>query len=109
MQPESEPTPAVVSPNEAVALVDAGRATLLDVREEHEWMSGHAPQAVHIPMSQLAQRVRELPADGLIICVCAVGARSARVTEALNQGGWQAANLDGGMSAWEVAGLPVVG
>jgi rhodanese-related sulfurtransferase len=106
--PERGPhsVPSSVSPREAFDLVDLG-ATLLDVREGHEWATGHAPQAVHIPMSELAERAGELPADGLIVCVCHVGARSAMVTEALVRGGWQAANLTGGMLAWEEAGLPI--
>ena len=83
-------------------------AILLDVREDHEWVAGHAPEAVHVPMSRLAERVGELPTDRTIVCVCHVGARSAAVAEALNRAGWTALNLDGGMEAWVAAGLPVV-
>ena len=102
--------------NDAVPTVSAERAQelqgenalLVDVREEHEWSAGHAPDAVHLPMSTLAERIGELPSDRPIVCVCHVGARSAAVTEALNRGGWQAVNLNGGMVAWAAAGLPVV-
>jgi rhodanese-related sulfurtransferase len=83
-------------------------ALLLDVREAGEWARGHAPEAVLIPMSQLNERAGELPTDRTILCICHVGSRSAVVTEALNRSGWQAANVRGGMSAWERAGLPVV-
>lgn len=86
----------------------AGNAILLDVREQHEWDAGHAPQARHLPMSQLNGRVAELPTDVPIVCVCHVGGRSARVSAALQQSGWQALNLTGGMVAWQAAGLPVV-
>ncbi len=96
-----------VSPAEAVELVRAG-AILLDVREQDEWDDGHAPQARHLAMSELNARVGELPRDVQLVCVCAVGARSGMVADALNQAGWQAVNLAGGMQAWQAAGLPVV-
>lgn len=96
-----------LSPAQASQAV-AGGALLLDVREADEWAAGHAPEAVHIPMSALAGRVDELPTDRTIVCVCHVGARSAVVADALNRAGWSAVNLGGGMVAWEAAGLPVV-
>lgn len=85
-----------------------GNAILLDVREQHEWDAGHAPQARHLPMSQLSERVSELPTDVPIVCVCHGGGRSGRVSAALQRSGWQALNLTGGMVAWQAAGLPVV-
>ena len=47
-----------------VAVTAAPECLLLDVREYEEWMSGHAPTAVHIPMSELAGRVGELDRNG---------------------------------------------
>ena len=40
--------------------------------------------------------------------VCKVGGRSAQVVQYLNQAGWTAVNLDGGMHAWAAAGRPMV-
>ncbi len=96
-----------VAATDVAELLAAG-ALLLDVREDDEWAQGHAPEAVLLPMSQLSARFGELPSDRLIVCVCHVGGRSARVAEALNGAGWQAVNLIGGMEAWQRAGLPVV-
>ncbi len=81
---------------------------LLDVREQDEWDAGHAPQAVHIPLGDLPNRVGELDPDARVLVVCHSGARSARATAWLNQGGYDAANVDGGMVDWARAGLPVV-
>jgi rhodanese-related sulfurtransferase len=96
-----------VSAVEALELVGSN-AILLDVREDHEWTAGHAPQALHIPMTRISERVGDLPFDRPIVCVCHVGARSAAVAEALNRAGWNALNLTGGMEAWLAAGLPVI-
>ncbi|MCW2666032.1 MAG: Rhodanese domain protein [Frankiales bacterium] len=81
---------------------------LLDVREDDEWIAGHAPQAVHLPMSQLVARLAEVPADRPVSVICHVGGRSAQVTAYLLQRGFDARSVDGGMDAWERAGLPVV-
>jgi rhodanese-related sulfurtransferase len=99
--------PPDITAIDALARVEAG-AFLLDVREADEWQAGHAPQAVHIPMSELTGRTAEIPTDQTIICVCHVGGRSAVVADALNRAGWDALNLLGGMNAWESSGLPVV-
>ena len=78
--------------------------TLLDVREPEEWAAGHAPEAVHIPMGELADRLGDLPADDEVYVVCRSGGRSARVTAFLNANGWDAKNVDGGMQSWQQAG-----
>lgn len=82
--------------------------TLLDVREPDEWAAGHAPQAKHIPMGEIADRLGDLPADSDVYVICRSGGRSARVTAFLNANGWDAVNVDGGMQSWHAAGRPVV-
>jgi rhodanese-related sulfurtransferase len=92
----------------AVAVTDVPEgATLLDVREDDEWAAGHAPDAVHVPMSQFTARLDEVP-DGPLAVVCRVGGRSAQVTAFLLGQGREAVNVTGGMLAWEAAGRPVV-
>ncbi len=95
-----------VDPAEADALTVPH--VLVDVREPDEWEAGHAPQAVHVPLGQLGQRLGELPADTRLVMVCRSGNRSGRATEALVKHGHDAVNLAGGMQAWARAGLPVV-
>jgi rhodanese-related sulfurtransferase len=95
-----------LDPLEASRLAEAG-AMLLDVREDDEWEAGHASQAVHLPMSRLADRVGEVPTDRTVVCVCRSGHRSAAVAEALVRSGVDARNMAGGMVAWERAGLPI--
>ncbi|GAB2746168.1 rhodanese-like domain-containing protein [Nocardioides pakistanensis] len=97
----------VVDPAEAKEAVERG-AVLLDVREPHEWKSGHAPKARHIPLGQLGSRVGELPRNREILVVCRSGARSARAAKLLSAQRGDVANVKGGMGAWARQGLPVV-
>ncbi|MBP2475434.1 rhodanese-related sulfurtransferase [Crossiella equi] len=84
-------------------------AFLLDVREDDEWTAGHAKGALHIPLGDLISRLEELPDDSQVFVVCRSGGRSARATAYLNQNGWDAVNVDGGMTQWQAAGRPLVG
>jgi rhodanese-related sulfurtransferase len=97
-----------IDPASALGLVEAG-AFLLDVREDDEWVAGHAPQAFHMAMGSVADRVDEIPSDRTVVCICRVGGRSGAVATALAGAGYDVRNLDGGMLAWEAAGYPVVG
>ena len=58
-------------------------------------------------MGQLGDRAGEIPRDREIFVICRSGARSAQVTVALNQAGWLAKNVDGGMKGWAEAGRPM--
>lgn len=89
---------------------DGGDAVLLDVREPYEWQAGHAPRAVHLPLSALAagaglpQGAQTRP----LIVICRSGNRSRRAAELLVARGAQAVDVIGGMRDWLGAGLPVV-
>ncbi|MFG2071794.1 Rhodanese-related sulfurtransferase [Nonomuraea maritima] len=83
-------------------------AYLLDVREQDEWVAGHAPEAVHIPMTQIQGRVDEVPAGRTVYVVCRAGGRSFQVAAWLNQLGRDAVNVAGGMQSWEAAGRAMV-
>lgn len=81
---------------------------LVDVRERHEFVEVRAPGAVLMPMSSLATRIGELPADRPLMIVCHSGSRSAAVTGFLARSGrTDVVNVTGGMDAWERQGLPV--
>lgn len=80
------------------------QAYLLDVREDGEWTAGHALGAEHIPLGTLGDRYDQVPRDRDIYVICKSGARSARATQALTQGGWRAINVSDGMLGWQSAG-----
>jgi rhodanese-related sulfurtransferase len=83
-------------------------AALLDVRELDEWRAGHAPDALHIPLSELQHRVGEVPQGRPVYVICRVGGRSAHATTWLNHVGWQAINVGGGMQSWAASGRPMI-
>ena len=94
-----------------VSARDVGDDLLLDVREQDEWDAGHAPQAVHVPLHEVPVRWPTALAergDRRVSVVCRVGGRSAHATAYLLAQGVDAVNVDGGMFAWQDAGLPVV-
>lgn len=93
-----------VSAARARELIESGAAWLLDVREADEWEAGHAPDAHHIPLSEIGNRQHELPEDAQILVICHSGARSRMVTDALLQANYPAANVAGGMLAWQASG-----
>jgi rhodanese-related sulfurtransferase len=82
--------------------------SVLDVRESDEWQAGHIDGSIHIPMSELGQRLAELDPATPFVTVCRSGQRSGLVVSALNQRGYDATNLDGGLKAWARAGLPLI-
>ncbi|WP_448072447.1 rhodanese-like domain-containing protein [Georgenia yuyongxinii] len=92
-----------VSATRAVDLVRDG-AAMLDVRERHEWTTGHAPQAVHVPLGEIDKAPRRLPAGRPVVVVCASGMRSRTAARQLRSLGLDAASISGGMAAWQRAG-----
>jgi rhodanese-related sulfurtransferase len=81
---------------------------LVDVREDDEWQAGHIDGARHIPLRELGARAGELSKDRPILAVCRSGSRSAAAVRGLRQMGYEAENLEGGVTAWSKAGLPLI-
>lgn len=81
---------------------------LVDVRTTSEFRNGHLPNAVNIPLDQIAARHTEIPQGKPIIVVCASGNRSRTASKKLTQSGFDSVyNLKGGTMAWMRAGLPL--
>ena len=83
-------------------------ARILDVREDYEWVAGHAAGALHIPLDQLPARLEELDPDEDLYVICRTGGRSFRAAQWLSGQGYSALNVAGGMDQWLETGMPLV-
>ncbi len=100
-----------IDPAAAKAEIDSGDVALLDIRDHNEYQQSHLEGAELVPPEEVAARIDELVPDQSqrVILYCASGNRSARAADQIAQLGYEnAANVDGGIHAWEAAGLPVV-
>jgi hydroxyacylglutathione hydrolase len=80
-------------------------ATVLDVRGDAEWASGHIEGAQHLMLGDLPHRLSTLP-DEPIIAVCGSGYRSSIAASLILKSGRQTvSSMDGGMSAWKARSL----
>jgi rhodanese-related sulfurtransferase len=73
---------------------------IIDVREPEEWESGHIPNAKHIPLGELPERLNELNSNKETIMVCRSGNRSIKACDYLFQMGYNVINMTGGMMNW---------
>lgn len=108
-------SPEAVLPNlsleQARAEHDSGKVLMIDIREPQEHSTGVAQGVVLLPMSQLAQRVSEIPkdADRPVLLICNTQNRSRAVTQALQEQGFTNIRyVNGGMSEWAKRGWPMV-
>jgi rhodanese-related sulfurtransferase len=84
---------------------------LLDVRQPDEYVEGHAPDSKLVPLARIKSRMAELTPykDKPVAVICRSGRRSALAVSELREAGFtQVQNVDGGMLAWQKAGLPLV-
>lgn len=105
----SRPSAKTLTPDEVRDLMDKEAIHLVDVRENHEWVQGHIPGAVHLPLSELSGRADELPTDKPVVLYCLSGGRSGQALAWCKASGHQVeGHMGGGISAWRMHGLPVV-
>lgn len=90
-----------ITPTEFVARRQRGEPlTLLDVREDWEVGVANVPDTVHIPMASVGQRLDELDRGQEVYVLCRSGRRSLEVAKLLQQNGFRAINVAGGILAW---------
>jgi rhodanese-related sulfurtransferase len=83
---------------------------IVDVREPYEWEAGRIEGSAHIPLNQLmAGAGQDLDPDRPVVAVCRVGNRSELAKLMLQARGFEAYNMEGGLEAWDRAGLPLTG
>ncbi len=101
----------IVSPAEAVQLINKEDALVLDVREDNERLHGSIRGAKHLALNILKQRVEELKGymEKPVIAYCKTGNRSIEACEILRKSNFSnVMSLKGGIEGWRTANLPVV-
>ncbi len=97
----------IFTPKEASEILK-GNALLIDVRnpEEVVELAYDAKSVINLPLDSLQNHFAEIPKDRQVIVACRSGKRSAKAFELLKENGFvNIANMEGGMIAWEEAGL----
>jgi rhodanese-related sulfurtransferase len=89
-----------------LARARADGAPLIDVREPDEYTTAHVPGAVLVPLAAVVERLEDVPPEGPVYVICAVGQRSRRAAEFYRSQGIDAINVAGGTTAWIEAGAP---
>ncbi|MDB5962060.1 MAG: sulfurtransferase [Massilia sp.] len=98
------------SPLEVTQLINRGKPTIVDVRTPEEFAAGHLRDAKNIPLADLSTRIGELEKSKArpVVVVCQTGARADKAVRQLSAAGFaDVVRLDGGLAAWQTAGLPV--
>lgn len=100
-----------ISVDDAFDYIEQVEPFLLDVRRQDEFDLGHIDFAVLIPVTELAERLDELPAnlDTPMIIYCAAGVRGNFALSLVKLAGYtNVRNMSGGFNAWKAAGYPVI-
>ena len=99
-----------ISREDAIKLVRENKAIYVDVRSKATYDKGHIKGALSFPNSQILARIRELPADKLVItyCACVEEHTAAVAVSNLSAAGFRnAAALIGGWDDWVALNLPI--
>lgn len=100
--------PEDINVQTAAEIQDLEDVFMIDVREQWEYDEGHIPNITLIPLSEIEQRLAEVPTDKTVVVTCRSGNRSSQVLSYLKQQGYDNVhNMQGGILAWERAGYDV--
>lgn len=100
--------PQAISPQTISRWLDTGDVVLVDVRETKEYDLEHIAGALLLPLSELEADVFPAITDKPLVLHCAIGKRSAAAARMLLKAGHEKVlHMEGGLTAWKEAGLPV--
>lgn len=93
-----------------VSRLRSSEAILIDVRPREEYVAGHLPGAVSMPLEELAARLEELKKGQEVVAYCRgpYCMLSADAVRLLSRRGFRAKRLEDGVLEWRAAGLKVV-
>jgi len=89
--------------------VKEGKVIVLDVRPAEEFLAGHIPGAVSIPLEELEQKLSGLPKDQEIVAYCRgpYCVLAIRAVEILREKGFHAFRMEEGVQDWRARGFSV--
>jgi len=99
-----------LNPTQALQLINHQDAVLIDVRDGAEYKAGHLPDARHIPLNEIGQRLKELNKfkEKPVIVYCRTDNRAGTAGARLKKEGFSTVHtLQGGIAAWQNANLPL--
>ena len=85
----------------------AGGGFVVDVREDWEFQAGHVPNAKHIPLNTIPDRLAEIPKDQPVWVICQAGGRSMTAANYLEAQGYDVVSVAGGTGSWIQSGKEV--
>lgn len=98
-----------VSVTQTASLIQANKATLIDVRGRDEYTVEHIERAISLPMGSIFKNLESIPPRQQVILHCGGGLRSQVVASMLQRVGFtNIRNMTGGIDTWKKAGLPVI-
>jgi rhodanese-related sulfurtransferase len=100
-----------VSAAEATQLINRRNAVVIDVRSADDFAKGHLPSARHLAFGDLQAKVAQLVKNksNPVLLVCQTGQQSHKAVRLVKDAGFAEVHaLDGGVNAWQQAGMPVV-
>ena len=98
-----------VDRRQLLSRIRAGEVTVLDLRDESEYLTGHIPGARSVPLRDLRKALSSMPRDQEVVAYChgPYCVLSLEAVQLLSAKGFRATRLDDGFVEWAAAGLPV--
>lgn len=98
-----------VSREELAARMDAGLVTIIDVRPADEFVLGHLPGAINVPLPEFENWLADFESECEIVAYCRGPwcIMSFTAVAELRKRGFSARRLEDGLPEWRAAGLPV--
>lgn len=91
-----------ISPKELdLKLKNGENISIIDVREKEEVEAGMIPNAKHIPLGEIPERLNEIDKNQTHYMVCRSGNRSGKASSYMEQHGFEVINMSGGMLEWD--------
>ncbi|MDR5778301.1 rhodanese-like domain-containing protein [Caballeronia sp. LZ065] len=100
-----------ISAAEATTLINRRNAVVVDLRPAAEFASGHLPSSRNLEVSELQAKIGQIAKNksNPVVLVCQTGQQSQRASRSVSEAGYAEVHvLEGGVDAWQKAGMPVV-